>query len=289
MTRFVYMADTHWGTHEMGYQMQRGCPTELPRILDALEKWMADGDGVDFVLHGGDMVDRGDDGIIAEAPELFDLSVPVYLCLGNHDLTEAASADRWAQLASGFFGQGGVDYAIETEDCVVHVAPNQWGPSPYHWQEEQEPHFLEHQLERLGKRLEARADSVHIIATHSPVRGVPEAQTGYSEPFHAPPSRFTSQVADLCGRYEQIRCVLGAHSHVNMSVETDGVHYVTASSLVEAPFEFKLFEIGEDGMAMTTVSLLNRVGFDVVYDFDRTFVQGRERDRAFWRDEERIS
>lgn len=69
-----------------------------------------------------------------------------------------------------------------------------------------------------------------------------------------------------------------------MSVETDGVHFVTASSLVEAPFEFKLFEIGEDGMAMTTVSLLNRVRFEAVYDFDRTFVQGRERDRAFSRE-----
>jgi len=78
--------------------------------------------------------------------------------------------------------------------------------------------------------------------------------------------------------------VLGAHSHVNMSVETDGVQYVTASSLVESPFEFKLFEVGEGGLAMTTVSLFGRMGFDAVYDFDRTFVQGRERDRAFSRD-----
>lgn len=281
MTRFAYMADTHWGADEMGYQMQRGYPRELPRILDALEEWMADGDGVDFVLHGGDMVDRGDEAILAEARYLFDLSVPVYLCLGNHDLTNADSADRWAQLAPGLFGQGGPDYAIETEDCVVHIAPNQWGPSPYHWQDEQTPHFLGPQLERLEERLQVRRDAVHIIATHSPVLGVPESQTGNPEPFHSPPPGFASTMADLVARFGQIRCVLGAHSHVNMSVEADGVRYVTASSLVEAPFEFKLFEIGEDGPAMATVSLLNRVGFDAEYDFDRTFVQGRERDRSF--------
>jgi len=281
MTRFAYVVDSHWGTDEMAYQMQRGFPTELPRILDALEKWMADGDGVDFVLHGGDMVDRSDDAVISGARDLFGLSVPVYLCLGNHDLTDAGSADRWAKLAPDFFGEGGTDYAIETEDCVIHVAPNQWGGSPYHWQKEQDPHLMEGQLARLEQRLTTRADAVHIISTHSPVHGVPEAQTGNCEPFHAPPSRFTSQVGDLCGRYEQVRCVLGAHSHVNMNVEADGVFYVTASSLVEVPFEFKLFEIGSDGIAMKTVSLIDQVGFDTAYNFDRTFVQGRERDRAF--------
>jgi 3',5'-cyclic-AMP phosphodiesterase len=284
MTRFVYLADTHWGAHEMGYQMQQGYPRELPRILQALEEWMAAGDGIDFVLHGGDMVDRGNDDSIRAAAEAFQLSVPVYLCLGNHDLTEAGGVDRWAQLAPGFFGKEGVDYAIETGDCVVHVMPNQWGPSPYRWEDQQDPHFLDPQLERLGRRLEDRADAVHLIVTHSPVHGVPAAQTGSVEPFHAPPSHFTSLVTDLCGRHQQIRCVLGAHSHVNMNVKTAGVHYVIASSLVETPFEFKLFEIEATGISMRTVSLLARVGFDAVYDFDRTFVQGREGDRGFARD-----
>ena len=280
MTRFAYMADTHWGTREMGYQMQRGYPAELPRILEALEAWLAEGDGVDFVLHGGDMVDRGDEGTIAEAGEVFDLSIPEYLCLGNHDLTELESADRWTELAPDLLGAGGHDHDIETDDCVIHVTPNQWGDSPYHWQDEQRPHFLESQLERLRRRLATRPDAVHIISTHSPIRGVPEGQTGHPEPFHSPPAPFASLVADLCVQHPQIRCVLGAHSHVNMCVEEAGVYYVTASSLAESPFEFKLFEIEDGDVAMRTISLLDRVGFDAAYDFDRTFVQGRERDRA---------
>ena len=264
----------------MGFSMQTGYPEHLPALVAALEAWIKD-HPVDFVLHGGDMVEASTAENLAVAAELFHLSVPVYLCLGNHDLTEPDSANSWLRLAPGLFGPEGVDYDIETADCVVHAVPNQWGESPYHWQDEQRPHFLEHQLKRMERQLSRRPDAVHIIATHSPVRGVPEQQTGHAEPFHSPPTAFTSQVAGLCCQHEQIRCVLGAHSHVNMRVEDAGVHCVTASSLVESPFELKLFEIGEDGIAMRTVSLLRRVEFDAVYDFDRTFVQGRERDRTF--------
>ena len=42
---------------------------------------------VDFVLHGGDMIDSTREEHIDRAAEMFRLSVPVYLCLGNHDLT----------------------------------------------------------------------------------------------------------------------------------------------------------------------------------------------------------
>ena len=79
-------------------------------------------------------------------------------------------------------------------------------------------------------------------------------------------------------------CVLGAHNHLNMCVEQDSVDYVTASSLVEAPFEFKLFELTPTEMTMSTISLADSLDVDVKYDSDKAFVQGRPVDREFSRD-----
>ena len=100
MTKFLYIADTHLGANPMGYQKQRGYPERLPEILACLRAWLADEGGVDFILHGGDMVDSATADHIREAAEVFRFPVPVYLCLGNHDLTGEGSLDDWLALGA---------------------------------------------------------------------------------------------------------------------------------------------------------------------------------------------
>ena len=65
-------------------------------MLECLDKWIQSHPGIDFVLHGGDMVDLATVENIRAARDLFSLSVPVYLCLGNHDMTDAARAGYMA-------------------------------------------------------------------------------------------------------------------------------------------------------------------------------------------------
>jgi len=52
-------------------------------------------DGIDFILHGGDMIDSTTEDHIVAATNAFDLAVPVYLCLGNHDLTTPDAAEQY--------------------------------------------------------------------------------------------------------------------------------------------------------------------------------------------------
>ena len=283
MTRFVYLVDTHVGAAPMEFQMQQGYPERLPELLDALSEWMVIRGDVDFVLHGGDLVDRASDANIARAAELFRLDVPMYLCLGNHDVTRPDSVDAWRDAAPEFFPDGSPSYAIETGDCVVHVLPNQWQQTPYSWQDKQDPHFLGEQVAQLATGIATRPDATHLLATHSPVFGLPPEQTGKANPFHAPPQSFTTQVVDLMKQFPQVRCVLGAHNHMNMHVEEGGVDYVTVSAFVETPFEFKLFEVDGDSIAMSTVNLADRLDWRGEYNQDRAFVQGRPVDRGFAR------
>lgn len=282
MTRFVYVADSHLGSDDEGYQLQPKYGARLPEILDALEGWIDEHGGVDFVLHGGDLVHTLSDASLREARALFSRSVPVYLSLGNHDLTEKGGIERWLNEAPEFFPGGTAEFAIRTDDCVIHVVPNHWETEPYYWGKIQDPHLLDAQIAALEDALATEVDKPHLVVTHSPVLAIGTDQTGMDEPFHAPPQSFTDTMTAIAERHG-VDCVLGAHVHANMNRVLNGVNYVTVSSLVEAPFEFKLFEVGVGQVEMTTHALGDRVGFEADYNQDQAFVQGRACDRAFMR------
>jgi 3',5'-cyclic AMP phosphodiesterase CpdA len=281
MTRFLYIADTHLGAATEGYRQQPRYPERLGEIIAAMRARLASPGDVDFVLHGGDMVDAATDGSIADAARMFDCDVPVYLCLGNHDLTRHDAVRIWMSRAGRCFVDARPDYTLATEDCVIHVVPNHWCPEPYFWEDAQHAHFSDEQLGRLQASLGERTDLPHLILTHSPAHAVPAEQTGLMRPYHAPNDSFTESLTDLTRRHSNVRCVLGAHNHMNMCVERGGVMYVTVSSLVETPFELKLFEIGAGGLNMTTVSLGAEAGLAGDYDESKAFTQGRPEDRSF--------
>lgn len=281
MTKFVYIADTHFGANPMGYQQQKGYPEKLVDILALLDAEIQKAGDIDFILHGGDMIDRTDENNICRARELFRFSIPVYLCLGNHDLTEPMALDMWMTKAPEFFQNNSPNYSIENSNCSIHVIPNHWCNIPFYWEHEQSAHFLLDQINYLEMALARRPDKVHIFCTHSPILGVPCAQTGFAEVYHYPGESFSRCVFNLCRQYTQIKCILSGHNHINTNVEKDGVHYVTASAFVETPFEFKLIEIGVKILKVTTISLLSKAGFRTKYDFNKTYIQGREKDRSF--------
>jgi len=281
MTRFLYIADTHLGADPMGYTQQPGYPERLGEICRTLVEHVAAWGGVDFVLHGGDMVDAATDANIRAAAELFDLPAPVYLCLGNHDLTTPDAIQRWLEVAPRFFIGNAPEYDVATDDCIIHVVPNHWCDAPYYWRDTQEPQLSAEQVERLERALDAAPDLPHVILTHSPVHGVPPEQTGLVEPHHSPPASFTSQITAILAGHDCVRCVLGGHSHMNMRLARDGVEFVTVSALSETPFEFKLFEVSSEKMRMSTVSLGPSLDLDAEYDERKAFVQGRPVDRSW--------
>lgn len=280
MTRFLYLSDTHWGVDAPGYTMQSSQPKTLPQLLSGLEAWIEINGPVDFVLHGGDMIDQTSAEDIDRAAALFALSVPVYLCLGNHDLTREGALDLWLARAPQFFIDG-PNFTLETPDLLLHVVPNQWGPEPYWWNGVQVPHFLPEQEAFLVAALARRVDKMHVLSTHSPFCGVPAEQTGFEEPFHQPPQDFVERGQELLKACPHLGGLLGAHSHINTCVTQGPQRLVTSSSFVEVPFDFKCFEVAEGRLSMSTHSLGGTVDSTASYNYEKTFVQGRACDRAF--------
>ncbi len=264
------VSDTHIGTSKMEYQQQKGYSEKISEIVKTLDRWVVEQKDVDFVLHAGDMVDIASVENIKLARQIFNISVPVYLCLGNHDLNDQNALSRWMEYAPEFFINHSPDYVIEKGNIGVQVLTSHWDETPFFWGSVQNPHFISPAL----------ACNTKLLCTHSPVYGVLREQTGFSEEHHSGGDDLQKEVLNLIEE-SQVECVISGHTHMNSRVLKGGVDFVTASSFSEVPFEAKFFNLSETELEMSTISFLNDVDFSAKYNFDKTFVQGRPIDRSF--------
>ena len=279
--KFIYIADTHIGGSDIsGYRLQERCLRYFPELIRVFSRWIEQQEGIDFVIHGGDMVDKASPKAIAEATELFKtLPCPLYFTPGNHDLTETDSVKNWLDEASEFFNNGEVDFSFCRDDVKFDFISCHWGKRNYFWNpnEAQVPYWETAQTELLSDE----GDFKHrVIITHAPVFGLPCEQTGLSEALHPPAGNFSNFIHGLATKHKAL-LVLGAHTHMNMHLCKDNVHYVTVSAFSEMPFEFKVFEISDHDFSMKTVNLADQISFDCKYNFDKTYIQGRACDRSF--------
>ena len=281
MTKIVYICDTHIGFEEPGYFQQKPYPEKLEQLLKLLDQWIAEKGDINLIVHGGDMVDKATETNIRNAKEMFQLSIPVSLCLGNHDLTSPNALGLWINEAPEFFSNSFATYSTHYDDCIIHIIPNQWCSTEYYWELEQDCHLTQTQTGLLEDALKEHPDKVHLLFTHSPVFGVPSEQTGFIEPFHEPGELFSNTITELVYHYPQIKGVFSGHNHINTHIGGNGAHYITASSFIEVPFEFKLIELDHELLKMTTITLGERMESYIEYDFSKTFVQGRALDREF--------
>lgn len=286
MTRFIFMTDTHLGSGPDAFCQQPPYPERIKELLAEIRTRIPQM-GVDFILHGGDLVHRCTREIVREAVETFRFPVPFYLSLGNHDLNHDEALRIWLEEAPGFFAEPSPQYSFRSGACVVHVIPNHWEPGrPYYWSRSQQPFFTDDQLERLEADIIKYPGLVHILSIHNPIFGVFPEQTGLPSVIHDVPSAFRDTVLALMRAYPDIKCVLSGHNHLNTLVRTKEGIFASASSFVETPFEYKLVEITENYIFLKTHNV-SPLPFEARYDGRRAYAQGRERDRElFWRFDE---
>ncbi|MDD4181458.1 MAG: metallophosphoesterase [Victivallaceae bacterium] len=278
--KFLYIADTHLGgSDRAGYRQQERYLAHFEHLMAVFAQWIKQRGDIDFVIHGGDMVENSSTQNIVEAVRLFEqLPCPVYLSLGNHDLTEGDSVNKWLALAPDFFCGRSVDFSFVQENVKFDLLSCHWGKQVYRWNDS-EPQIPYLNKEQIGLTARDR-NNYHVLVTHSPVFGLPPEQTGLDKYLHPPVGSFGDTIHRLALN-QGISLVLGAHTHMNMHHCKDGIHYVTVSAFSEIPFEFKIFELNGKNISMETVSLVDKVDFNGIYNFDKTYTQGRPCDRSF--------
>ena len=279
MAKFIYLTDTHYGGSPVLFHEQPSYPQRLPQLLALLDGRIRQDPDIQLVIHGGDMVNQCTPDALQGLEQVFRLSVPLYLCLGNHDLTHPAALSRWMHGAPHFFPTGSPVFSLPLGDAFLHILPNQWCETPYYWESVQDAHFLPNSLAAVEALIRQHPSAAHLLITHSNVLGIQPEQSGMDQAYNAPRESFTREVFDLLKRHPQLRHVISGHTHANTHVIRGGAHYITASSLVETPFEYKLMDVQDGRITMTTESLAGEVNFQADYDSERNFIQGRAADR----------
>lgn len=279
--KFIYLTDTHIGANPIGFHQQPAYPNLVKGLFDQIENTIEHED-IDFIIHGGDLVDYCNEELIKSAADEFDLSIPSYLCLGNHDLDHKDALNIWLENASKLFVGSSPVYKIIKNQVVVHIVPNHWEYGyEYYWEEKQEPYFTKDQLTQLENNIKDFPNHIHVLVTHNPVYGVSKSQSGLEQTIHDVPISFRKTITDLIKKYPEIKLVLSGHNHINTLHQTKDTIFVTASAFIETPFEYKIIEITESYIKVSTEFIdINKLnGFIPKYNSKLKYVQGREKDR----------
>ncbi|MHC4873327.1 MAG: metallophosphoesterase family protein [Planctomycetota bacterium] len=281
--KFIHLSDSHIGGDGTGYHRQVLYPFKMKEIGSALQKYLNDKTDIDFIMHAGDMIDSTTAENIAAAKEIFNLSIPTYLCLGNHDLTDKNSLKMWFTQTPEFFQGNKANFVIEGENANLIIAPTQWDKDLYFWGSIQDAHLKPDQLDFINAEMEKAADQnkAVIFITHAQDFGVPTSQTGMDEEIHLPTESYAAQIAELTSTHKNLRLILTAHSHINSRKSYENHDSVTPSSFCESPFEFKVITVTVDQIKVETHTLEEYIDFDFDYDDESTFVQADDSMRNF--------
>ncbi|MDD5597601.1 MAG: metallophosphoesterase [Victivallaceae bacterium] len=276
--KFIYLADTHIGGDDnIGYCKQPRYLRFFQEIIEGLARKIKEIKDIDFIIHGGDMIDAATPESIIEAGNFFSqLPCPTYLVLGNHDLTVPNSLEMWLEHATQFFPDNKFDFRLIKDGVQIDAVLCNWCEIPAYWNLEKPlvPWLFPEQMKQIA-HIEM-ACHTQIVVMHSPIYGMPPEQHGGTESLDAPSGDLCEKLAPVL---KNASLVLGAHNHMNMTLLKDERHYVTTASLSEMPFEFKIIEVTHEKLSMKTIGLSNLVSFCGKYDFESAYIQGRSCDR----------
>lgn len=261
--KFLYLTDTHWGFGENGYCIQPRYKADPETVMKRLARWIK-AEGIDFVVHGGDIVDHGTPEEIDLAVSLCgELPVPVYLSLGNHDLMEPDSMDLWRSKATALLPEGRDCFHVDIADYAsLYVVGHHWLPDrDFYWDKEGDllPRLSADQIDALDSFMQECNRPV-IAVTHAPLNEVPASQRGTDAPFHPPYLPYLETWNDLARRHPNLRLVLTGHNHAHSNHDHGGYVSCTTGAFSETPVQARLVTVSPQEIAVDTVSLAEPLG-----------------------------
>jgi predicted phosphodiesterase len=305
--RFLILTDTHFlapghrldGKTWWNRVLESRCSEISAALVEAVDRLKPD-----FIIHCGDFTGQCDLVNYEFGAEVMDrLGCPWYAVPGNHDTwfpgVRAALAAR---------------YQLPGEDCfyarnlaglrfifldVAYWTTHQGEMTPYLSKELYDQGLIagmgpsQEELAWLEQEL-AAADRPVIIVSHAPLAYRP----GYPMPtlphgMPAPRSQ-TSIVAlmgdivhregvrELMRRCPRVKAAFAGHWHISEAFREDGITFCQTGALREYPFEFRLAEVADNALHVTTLGIdgdFQRESF--VEAWGNRWVAGEDGDRSF--------
>lgn len=282
--KFLYLTDTHLGFGESGYCIQPRYKDDAVMLFERLGRWI-ESQKIDFVVHGGDLVDHGSEEEIELAVALCKkLPVPTCLALGNHDLAQPDSMGNWRLKGASLLPGGRDCYHVNAGDLVsLYVVGHHWHPeSAFYWDidEEQLPRLSETQIGELDAFLSNSRQPV-IVVTHAPLNAVSAAQVGGSEPFHPPYAPYLETWTGLARRHPNLRLVLSGHNHAHSNYNHGDFISCTTGAFSEVPAQARLICVDSRKITVETISLAGPLGLSTELNQNQSWCVGPANEHAF--------
>ena len=273
-TRFAVVSDTHFRyppVGDDGMWWNRMLQSRTAELADALVR-LTDALQPDFVVHAGDITDRGDESSHEFALRTFArIGCPVACAPGNHDTFEpgvrelfgeaygaTAASFSSARNVSGvrvllldaawwIWSDGAPTPAIDWERYGQDGTARGIGPS-------------DGDLAWLDGELGRPRECPVVLVTHAPVHSKPIVPAA----VHHPPG-MTPPLNRYGPRHEELRAVMAkhppvdvvaaGHMHYHDLTPHDGTLHCTTAALVEYPCEVRMVEVDEEHITVRTVGL----------------------------------
>jgi len=312
--RFSVIADTHFWAHGRGKDglwWNRTLESRTLEIGEALVAAISEFEP-DFVVHCGDLSGHCDmENFEAGSKIMGRLPCPWYAVIGNHDTWFPGVRDAFSDLYGLPRGQcyytrslGGLLF-IFLDTCYWQAVDGTI--SAYLDKELFDTEMIEglcvppEELEWLREQLDAHRNETVCLVSHAPLgfkkvyrvgtlpKGKPAPKDGVSLPqFNCRCGR-TGDVANrrevrrLLESYDNIRLALAGHCHINDLHREDRLAFCQTGAMREYPFEFRMVEVGDGVLSVTTHGLgTPRFSKDsFVEDWGNRWVAGTDEDRTF--------
>jgi len=266
--RFVYLTDTHIGCDTTGYRLQPRYLGQDVALFEGLAKWLKNHD-VAFVVHGGDMTDHGRPREIERAGELCALlDVPVYLCLGNHDLAQRDSMRDWREVGGAFVPEGRDCFAVDAGPVRLVVVDHHWhSDCDHHWHVDQPQHpRLDARQQQMVRALIGEDSRPVIAVTHAPLNGVPAKQRCIDELFHPPHTPYLTTWQRIGADHANLRLALCGHNHAHSTHDHGPFVSCTTGAFGEMPAQLRLITVTPEAIEIATIGLAQTLGLPVDLD-----------------------
>lgn len=270
--RFLFISDSHEGGHAQHACLHpRYVSSEYDLLLERLGQWVAR-QPLDFVIHGGDIIDAGYKKQVMAAADRFKqmIPVPTYLCLGNHDLARQESIDYWREHHQGLLPDGQTDYHWSHPQAAFYVMCAHWHPShDFYWEQgtgdRPTPRLTPSQLEAFERFLQS-TDKPVVLTVHAPVEAVQPAQSGKDAPWHPPHEPYRNAIYQLAHQYANLRLILTGHTHATNQAIYDGWAACNNAAFNEAPAQARLITIDQENITVDTLAMATELDLPTPLD-----------------------
>ena len=245
--RYALIGDTHvrfegredWMNRKMG----AASAPEFARTLQALAR-----EGVDFVIHGGDMTERAlRDEFALMAGILKAQPLPVYGCIGNHDRSLVSSRPDARELLADHFPGGQLDYSFERPPLRFVVLDV----------EIEEPVMQARKRAWLRETLATDTTTPTVVVWHyAPYNRAGVSNCGFRLPDWSLLGK--KAVLDIVREAPNVFATLNGHDHWDEVNVLQGITHIQNAAFVEWPNSYRVVRVYEDRMEWEVRQVANR-------------------------------